>query len=110
MYSGITQTQMAEALFLSQSQYNRKENGQAAITLRDARKIARKLDLNEKIIDKFWMADNIYALMKVDKDLFYDAMKIVELHFENYETFIEIPNKNCSYSTIDDVLKHKNKK
>ncbi|MBR5663457.1 MAG: hypothetical protein IKX01_01840, partial [Bacteroidales bacterium] len=87
-----------------------KENGQAAIDLRDARKIAHILDLNEKIIDKFWMADSIYALMKIDKNLFYDAMKIVELHFDNYETFIEIPNKNNSYSSLAERMRHRRKK
>lgn len=110
MYSGITQASMAKALFMSNAQYNRKENGQAKISLREARKMADLLDLNKKIVEKFWMADNTYELMRVDKDLFYDALKIVEMYYDNYETYIELPNKNCSYSTIDECLKQKKKK
>ena len=110
MYSGITQASMARTLFMSNAQYNRKENGLTKISLREARKIAELLDINMKITEKFWMADNIYDLMKVDKDTFYDALKIVELYYDKYESCIELPNKNCSFSKLDDSLKIKKKK
>ena len=110
MYSGITQSQMAKALFMSESQYNRKENGLVEINLHEAKKIASILDLNENIVEKFWMADIIYALMKIDREMVYDALKIIELHYDNYETCIELPNKNCSLSNVDKTLKKKKKK
>ena len=110
MYSGITQAQMAKSLFLSEAQYNRKENGRAKISLNEARKLAELLDLNEKIVEKFWMADNIYELMKINKELVYDALKVVEMYYDNYESCIELPSKNCSFSNIENNIKVKKKK
>lgn len=110
MYSGITQSEMAKQLFMSEAQYNRKENGQSRISLREAKKIAKILDMDEKIAEKFWIADYIFSMMKTDKNLFYDALKIVELYYENYESCIEIPNKNCSYSSLEERIKNRKKK
>lgn len=110
MYSGITQAQMAKALFMSESQYNRKENGQSKLSLREAKKIASLLELNERVTEKFWMADTIYDLMKIDKDLVYDAIEIVEMHYDDYETCVEIPNKNNSYSSLAERMRHRRKK
>ncbi len=110
MYSGTTQAKMSQELFMSEAQYNRKENGQAKIELHEARKMARLLELSEDIMSRFWMADKIYELMKIDKDLFYAGLKIVEFHFDNYETCVEIPNKDCSYSSLDERLKQKRNK
>ena len=101
---------MADYLFISETKYNRKENGKAKIERHEALKIAKILDLNENIILKYWMADKLYDLMKYDKDLFYEAMKIVEMHYDDYETCIEMPSKNCSYSTLEDRFKHRKKK
>lgn len=110
MYSGITQSHIAKSLFMSEAQYNRKENGQAKITFREAKKMAEILELNERVIEKFWMADKIYELMKIDKELVYDALKIVEMYYDNYDTCIEIPNKNNSYSSLEERMKHRRKK
>ena len=101
---------MADYLFISETKYNRKENGKAKIERHEALKIAKILDLNENIILKYWMADKLYDLMKYDKDLFYEAMKIVEMHYDDYETCIEMPSKNYSYSTLEDRFKHRKKK
>ena len=51
MYSGIKQSTMAKSLLMSESKYNRKENGLSEIKLQEAIKMAKLLDLNEKIID-----------------------------------------------------------
>lgn len=110
MYSGITQSEMAKQLFMSDAQYSRKENGQTKITLREAKKIAKILDIDEKIAVKFWMADNLYEMMKNDKDNFYDALKIVEMYYDNYESCVEIPNKNCSYSSLEERMRSRKKK
>ena len=110
MYSGITQSEMSNKLFMSDAQYCRKENGQTKISMREARKMAGLLDLDEKVVEKFWMSDRIYDLMKINKELFYDAMKIVELYYDNYETCVAMPNKNCSYSSLEERRKCKKKK
>ena len=89
MYSGITQAQMAKALFMSEAQYNRKENGQAKISLREAKKIASLLELNERVVEKFWMADRMYELMKKDKDL----VSLYNMEPENCYTIGEICKK-----------------
>lgn len=110
MYSGIKQSMMAKSLFMSESKYNRKENGLVKIELHEAKKMARLLDLNEKIIEEYWLADKIYELMKINKEYFYEALKIVEFNYENYEHCIEIPSKNCSFSSLEERLKHRRKK
>lgn len=110
MYSGTTQLEMSKELFMSEAQYNRKENGHSKIELHEAKKMARLLELNEHVIIKFWMADKIYDLIKIDKELFYDALKIVEYHADDYETCVEIPNKNCSYSSLEERLQRRRKK
>ena len=110
MYSGITQTEMAKQLFMSDAQYSRKENGLTKITLREARKIAKILDIDEKIAEKFWMADHLYDMMKNNRDHFYEALKIVEMYYDNYESCVEIPNKNCSYSSLRERMSSKKKK
>lgn len=110
MYSGIKQSEMARNLLMSESNYNRKENGQLKIELYEAIKMAKLLDLNEKVIEKYWLADRLYELMKKDKELVYDALKIVELNFDNYEQCIELPSKNCSYSTLVERMQRRKKK
>lgn len=84
MYSGITQAEMAKALFMSESKYSRKENGRMKIGRDEALKIAKILDLDESMILRYWMADKLFELMKHDKDVVYDALSIVENNFENY--------------------------
>lgn len=110
MYSGITQAKMAKALFMSISQYSRKENGILKIDRHEAIKMAKLLDLNERIIIKYWMADQLYEMIKNDKDLVYDALRIVETHFDNYETCIEMPHLNNSFSSIEERRQRKRKK
>ncbi|MBO6057268.1 MAG: helix-turn-helix transcriptional regulator [Bacteroidales bacterium] len=110
MYSGIKQSTMAKSLLMSESKYNRKENGLSEIKLQEAIKMAKLLDLNEKIIEEFWLADKIYELMKLDKEQFYEAVKIVELNFDNYEHCVDVPSKNCSFSSLEERLQHRKKK
>ena len=78
MYSGISQLKMARELFISESTYSRKENGLLKIEYNEAVKIAKVLGLDEKLILRYWMADKLYELMKVDKELVKDAIRIVE--------------------------------
>lgn len=110
MYSGIKQSTMAKSLLMSESKYNRKENGLSEIKLQEAIKMAKLLDLNEKIIEEFWLADKIFELMKLDKEQFYEAVKIVELNFDNYEHCVDVPSKNCSFSSLEERLQHRKKK
>jgi len=110
MYSGIKQSTMAKSLLMSESKYNRKENGLSEIKLQEAIKMAKLLDLNEKIIEEFWLADKIYELMKLDKEQFYEAVKIVELNYDNYEHCVDVPSKNCSFSSLEERLQHRKKK
>lgn len=110
MYSGITQAEMAKELFMSMAQYSRKENGQTKISLREAKKMARILEIDEMIAEKFWMSDCLFDMMKNDKELFYEALKIVEMYYDNYESCVEIPNKNCSYSSLEERMRSRKKK
>lgn len=110
MYSGIKQSTMAKSLLMSESKYNRKENGLSEIKLQEAIKMAKLLDLNEKIIEEFWLADKIYELMKLDKEQFYEAVKIVEMNYDNYEHCVDVPSKNCSFSSLEERLQHRKKK
>ncbi len=110
MYSGIKQAAMAKSLLMSESKYNRKENGLVKIELYEAKKMARLLELNEKIIEEYWLADKIYELMKINKEYFYEALKIVELNYDNYEHCIDIPGKSCSFSSLEERLRHRKKK
>lgn len=110
MYAGITQSEMARELFMSESQYCRKENGQVRTSLSEAKKIGEFLNMNENVVEKFWMADQIYDLMRINKDLFYESMKIVEAYFDNYDECIEIPNKSCSFSSLEERIRSRKKK
>ena len=76
MYSGMSQTKIAKEMFMSQSKYNRKENGKIKIERSEAIKLAKLLDLNEKVIWRYWMADQLYELMQYDKDLVHEAFRI----------------------------------
>lgn len=110
LYSGIKQSEMAAALFISKTKYNRKETGKSKFERHEAIKAANILELNEGVIMKYWMADKLYELMKFDKALVYEALKIVEMNYDNYENCIEMPSKNCSFSSLNERLKHKKKK
>ena len=110
MYSGITQVEMAKMLFMSETKYCRKENGRAKISRQEAVKMAKILELNENAILKYWMADHLYELMKDDKELVYEALKIVESNFDNFEECVKMPSKNNSYSTLEERLKRRKKK
>ena len=92
MYSGITQAEMAKELFMSMAQYSRKENGQTKISLREAKKMARILEIDVMIAEKFWMSDCLFDMMK------------------NGESCVEIPNKNCSYSSLEERMRSRKKK
>ncbi len=110
MYSGIPQTKLASALFVSDATYSRKENGLAEFERHEALKVAKILGLNESVILKYWMADKLYKLMKQDKELVYEALKIVETNYDNYEHCIEIPRYNKSFSTLEERKQRKRKK
>ena len=100
MYSGISQARMANELFLSESTYSRKENGLLKIEWNEAVKIAKILELNDKLLLKYWMADRLYELMKVDKELVYEALKVVETHYNDYDSCVIVPDKNKSFSSL----------
>lgn len=110
MYSGISQLKMARELFISESTYSRKENGLLKIEYNEAVKIAKVLGLDEKLILRYWMADKLYELMKVDKELVKDAIRIVETHYDDYDTCVIIPDKNNSFSSLEERKIRRNKK
>ena len=110
MYSGIKQSEMAKSLLMSESKYNRKENGLVKIKLLEAKSMAKLLDLNEKTVEEYWLADQIYELMKINKDKFYEALKTVELNYDDYEHCVDVPSKNCSFSSLEESLQHRKKK
>lgn len=109
MYSGIKQSKIAKELLMSTAKYNRKENGLLKIELHEALKIAKILDINDKAIMKYWMADKLYELMKHDKELVYEALKIVEMHYDNYDTCIEMPSRNNSFSSLEERIRFRKK-
>lgn len=110
MYSGISQARMANELYLSESTYSRKENGLLKIEWNEAVKIARILKLNDKLLLKYWMADRLYELMKVDKELVYEAMKIVESHYHDYDNCVIVPDRNNSFSSLEERKIRKKRK
>lgn len=110
MYSGITQKKMAMILNISVPQYNRKENGTVEIERNELKKIAKVLDMDENMLDNYWMADKLYVLMKIDRELAKKAMGFVDMHYDDYETFIPKPNINSSYSQLDERMKHRKTK
>lgn len=107
MYSGMSQTKIAKEMFMSQSKYNRKENGKIKIERSEAIKLAKLLDLNEKVILRYWMADQLYELMQYDKDLVHEAFRIVEEHFDDYDTYVTLPKRNSSYSSLAERMKRR---
>ena len=109
MYSGITQHKMAQALFLSDAAYSRKENGIAPIEREEALKMAKILDINVNVILKYWLADRFYELMKDNKELAMEALQLVETNFDNYDSCIEIPSYNNSFSTLVERKQRKRK-
>ena len=109
MYSGISQAQLAKELYISDATYSRKENGLIPFERHEAVKLAKLLNLNERVILKYWMADKIYDLMKGDKELVYEALKIVETHYINYEDCIEVPQYNNSFSSLQERKQRKRK-
>jgi len=110
MYSGITQAKMSKNLNISETKYNRKENRINKFERHEVTKIAKILNMSENILMKYWMADKLYELMKTDRELVKNALEIVEYHFDNYETCVEMPSKNSSYSSLEERMKHRKKK
>lgn len=107
MYSCLTQEQMADFLEISKTRYHRKENGVAKIERNEVIRIARILKLDENLLLTYWMADNIYELIRQDKVLVNDALKILEEHYEDYDTCVIMPNKSDSYSSNNERMLHR---
>lgn len=106
----MSQAKVAKKLFVSDATYSRKENGLARFERNEALRVAKILNLNEDIVLRYWTADRLYELMRYDKDVVYDALKIVETNFENYGTCVELPKINNSYSTKEERRLRRNKK
>ena len=66
IYSALTQKQMAQLLGMSVTKYLRKENGRLKIELAEVKKLAKVLQLDERILITYWMADDIQELMLID--------------------------------------------
>ena len=110
MYACITQVQMADLLDISASKYLRKENKSCEFTRDEVLKIAKILKLDEKTMLTYWMADKVYSLLKTDKELVGDALKVVEAHLDDYDYCVDMPYRNQSFSSLDERTKHhKNK-
>ena len=48
--------------------------------------------------------------MKTDKELVYEALKIVEAHYNDYDTCVVVPDKNKSYSSLEERKIRRRKK
>lgn len=81
IYSALTQKQMAQLLGMSVTKYLRKENGRLKIELAEVKKLAKVLQLDERILITYWMADDIQELMLIDKGLTEDAIRLVNDNF-----------------------------
>ncbi|MBO4574072.1 MAG: helix-turn-helix transcriptional regulator [Bacteroidales bacterium] len=81
IYSALTQKQMAQLLGMSVTKYLRKENGRLKIELAEVKKLAKVLQLDERILITYWMADDIQELMLIDKSLTEDAIRLVNDNF-----------------------------
>jgi len=91
MYAGIKQQDMASIAGISNSSYNRIENGYLKIGRSDLKRIAQILEIDENDLITYWIADSIYDFVKNDKQLAIDAINIVSSHFDDYETLVKTP-------------------
>lgn len=107
MYSCLTQEEMAGLLNISKTKYLRKENGITKINRDEVIKIAKILKLDENKLLTFWMADNIYEIMKKDKILVKEALNVLSEHLDDYETCVIMPNKSSSFSSNNERMIHR---
>lgn len=107
MYSCLTQKEMANLLNLSTTKYLRKENGNAEFERDEVIKIAHILKLDENQLLAFQMTDSIHKIIKDDKDIAREALKIINEHFDDYETCVIMPNKSDSYSSNNERMMHR---
>lgn len=107
MYACLTQDEMADLLNISKAKYSRMENGVAKIERHNVIKIATilKLDVNQLLT--YWMADQIHELIRQDKELVKDAMKVLEEHIDDYDTCVIMPYKSGSYSSNNERIMHR---
>ena len=110
MYSCITQKQMADLLNISLTKYQRKENGLTEIERNELQQISQILKLDEGTLLTYWMADKLYSLIKLDKELVINALRLIETHPEDYEFYVDLPIKNQSYSGNDERMRHRKNK
>ena len=107
MYACLTQDEMADLLNISKAKYSRMENGVAKIGRHDVIKIAKILKLDVNQILTYWMADQIHELVRHDKELVKDALKVLEEHIDDYDTCVIMPYKSDSYSSNSERVMHK---
>ena len=107
MYACLTQEEMADLLNISKTKYLRKENGIAKFHRDEVICIAKILKLDERQLLTYLMADNIYELMKNDKELYKMALELLHEHLDDYETCVIMPNKSDSYSSINERMMHR---
>lgn len=110
MYSCITQKQMADLLNISLTKYQRKENGLTEIERNEVQQISQILKLDEKTLLTYWMADNLFALIKQDKELVMNALEIIETHPDDYEFCVNLPIKSQSFSGHGERMRHRKNK
>lgn len=98
MYSCMTQEEMADLLKISKTKYLRKENGLTKMKREEVVKIAKILRLDENQLLTFWMADNLYEIMKKDKLLVQEALSVLDEHLNDYETTVIMPKRADNYN------------
>ena len=107
MYSCLTQAEMAKLMAISKSKYQRKESGASKIERNELAKFAKVLGLDESQLLTYWMADNIYDILKKEQKLKRTVLDLIEEHLDDYETCMITLEKSDSYSTDNERFIHK---
>ena len=107
MYACMTQDEMADLLNISKAKYSRMENGASKIERHDVIKIAKilKLDVNQLLT--YWRPTRFHELVRHDKELVKDALKVLEDHIDDYDTCVLMPYKSDSYSSKNERVMHR---
>lgn len=110
MYSGIKQQDMSKLVGVTNSRYCKMENGHVKFSKDDVIKIAKILQLDENELLKFWIADNIYDLVKFNRKLTLEAIEIVSKHLDDFETLVKTPESRRSHDNNPELSHWRNRK
>ena len=110
LYSGIKQQDMSKLVGVTNSRYCKMENGHVKFSKDDVVKIAKILQLDENELLKFWIADNIYDLVKFNRKLTLEAIEIVSKHLDDFETLVKTPESPRSHDNNPELSHWRNRK